>query len=107
MLDAIKNELVSISDLKKSPMSAIEKAQTSRNGVYVLNNNKAVAVILDTENYKQLIDDYHSLIQQNDQLLDQIVELESEKRIAMKVDYLSDEEVRGEEKSEDVEDEWE
>ncbi len=105
MLDAIKNELVSISDLKKSPMSSIEKAQKSHNGVYVLNNNKAVAVILDTENYSQIIENYQKLSIENEQLLDRIVELEAEKRIAMKVDYLSDEEVRGEEKSADVDDE--
>lgn len=111
MLDAIKNELVSISDLKKSPMSSIEKAQKSHNGVYVLNNNKAVAVILDTENYSQIIENYQKLSIENEQLLDRIVELEAEKRIAMKVDYLPDAEVRSIESMvaelPDIEDEWE
>ncbi|MGM0216145.1 type II toxin-antitoxin system Phd/YefM family antitoxin [Enterococcus sp. AZ109] len=111
MLDAIKNELVSISDLKKSPMASIEKAQKTHNGVYVLNNNKAVAVILDTENYNQLIENYQKISIENDQLLDRIVELETLRRIAMKVDYLPDAEVRGEESLVaellDIEDEWE
>ncbi len=97
MLDAIKNELVSISDLKKSPMSTIEKAQKDRNAVYVLNNNKAVAVILDEQSYRNLIEGYQKISTENEQLLDRIVELEAEKRIAMNVEYLKDSEVRSEE----------
>lgn len=111
MFNVIENELVSISDLKKSPMSTIEKAQKSHNGVYVLNNNKAVAVILDEQSYSDLIESYQKLTSQNEQLLDRIVELEAEKRVAMNVDYLPDSEVRGTEsivaELPDVLDEWE
>lgn len=95
MLDAIKNELVSVSELKKAPMSVIELAKEKGNGVYILNNNKAVAVILDTETYVQFLEDTLQLHAENEKLLDQLIELESEKRLGMQVDYLSDEEVRG------------
>ncbi|EOH93918.1 type II toxin-antitoxin system Phd/YefM family antitoxin [Enterococcus pallens] len=111
MLDVIKNELVSISDLKKSPMSTIEKAQKDRNAVYVLNNNKAVAVILDEQSYSNLIEGYQKISTENEQLLDRIVELEAEKRIAMNVEYLKDSEVRSEESRiaelPDIVDDWE
>lgn len=111
MFNVIKNELVSISDLKKSPMSTIEKAQKNHNGVYVLNNNKAVAVILDEQSYSDLIEGYQKLNRQNEQLLDRIIELEAENRIAMNVDYLPDSEVRSEEsivaELPDILDEWE
>lgn len=111
MLDVIKNELFSISDLKKSPMSTIEKAQKDRNAVYVLNNNKAVAVILDEQSYRNLIEDYQKISTENEQLLGRIVELETEKRIAMNVEYLKDSEVRNEESRvaelPDIVDDWE
>lgn len=111
MLEAIKNELVSISDLKKSPMASIEIARKTHNGVYVLNNNRAVAVILDTQNYTDMIDNNKKLSAENEKLLDKIIELEAEKRIAMNEEYLSDLEVRGDSANQidlsNIEDEWE
>ena len=66
-----------------------------RNGIYALNNNKAIAVILDAQNYNELVEGYQELRAENDRLQDQLIELEAEKRITMRIDYLADHEVRG------------
>lgn len=76
-------------------MSVIELAKEKGNGGYILNNNKAVAVILDTETYAQFLKNTLQLDAENEKLLDQLTELESEKRLGMQVEFLSDEKARG------------
>ncbi|MFD1902161.1 type II toxin-antitoxin system Phd/YefM family antitoxin [Enterococcus termitis] len=94
----------SISELKKAPMEIIEQARTTGTGVYILNHNKDVGVILSSEQYKRL------LLEKED-LEEQILDLEVKNRLLTNKKMYSDVEVRGE--SADVEsfasfdDDWE
>lgn len=68
MLNVIKNPLVSISDLKKSPMIVLKLAKQYGDAVYILNNNKDVGVVVDSERYKDLMKEVSALKEKNTEL---------------------------------------
>ena len=46
----------SISELKKSPMKAIEESKKNNTGTYILNNNKPVGVVMEVGLYEELLE---------------------------------------------------
>ena len=58
----------SISDVKRAPMGVFNEARESRNGVYILNNNKAVGVALTPEQYESMSKEIESLYDRIDEL---------------------------------------
>ena len=77
-----------ISALKKSPKSVFEKAEMAGTGVYVFNRDTPVGVVLS-------INDYETLVKENEQLQNRLVELEATNRLNTSHKLLSDSEVRG------------
>ncbi|SDN63436.1 hypothetical protein [Alkalicoccus daliensis] len=95
----------SISDVKRSPMKAFQKADQEAAGVYVFNREKIAGVMLTQKQYE-------SLNRELEDLYDQMADLMAEKRLLSEnVSTFSDAEVRGaiaEEHPEvDEEDGWE
>lgn len=109
MLNTIKNPLVSVSELKKSPMSVIEMAKEQGDAVYILNNNKDVGVVIDSGRYADLVEETLSLSAENDYLAEKVLYLETRLRLINDQGTRSDEEVRGaaaEADLSDLPDEW-
>ena len=94
----------SISELKKAPMDIIEQAKATNTGVYILNHNKDVGVILSSEQYK-------NLLLEKEELEEQLLDLEVKNRLLTNKKMYSDFEVRGEstsvESSASFDDDWE
>lgn len=79
----------SISDVKRSPMAAFQKADQEAAGVYVFNREKVAGVMLTQKQYE-------SLNREIDELYDQLADLTAEKRLLTKnIATISDLEVRG------------
>lgn len=66
--------ITSISELKKSPATIIDKATDSNTGVYILNHNRPVAVVM-------AVDDYEKLVNDNDELLERLYDEEVANRL--------------------------
>lgn len=79
----------SISELKKAPMAIIEEAKATDTGVYILNHNKGVGVILSSEQYE-------NLLLEKSKLEERLLDLEVENRLLTNQKLYSDTEVRGE-----------
>lgn len=111
MMNIIKNPLVSVSDLKKSPMKIVELSKSLGDAVYILNNNKDVGVIIDTSKYKELISTTNNLKKENEELNQRMIYLEAELRLATNKRTFSDSEVRGSDRADielsEIDDEWE
>lgn len=94
----------SISELKKAPMDIIEEAKTTETGVYILNHNKGVGVILSSEQYE-------NLLLEKAELEERLLDLEVENRLLTNKKLYSDVEVRREHNpvssTEVLDDEWE
>lgn len=95
MMHVIHNPLTSVSDLKKSPMKIIELSKVSGDAVYILNNNKDVGVIVDSDHYKTLVERNVQLTNEVSELSDRIAYLEAELRLLTNDQVYTDEEVRG------------
>lgn len=81
--------ITSISNLKRSPMEAFEKANKENTGVYVFNREKVAGVMLTQKQYE-------SLNNEIEELYDQMADLVAEKRVLYgNVETFTDEEVRG------------
>lgn len=85
-MKAMNVPIASITDLKKAPMEIIQQAEKEKNGVYILNHNKNVGVIMTAEQYEAIIRRIEELEDENTVL----PRLMNENRVV-----LSDEEVRG------------
>ncbi|MBP1042859.1 hypothetical protein I6N95_17720 [Vagococcus sp. BWB3-3] len=72
-LNMIQNQLVSISDLKKAPMTFVEKAQKSKDAVYI-----DVAVLLDTDTYSAFLHQYQELIEEITRLNEKLTYITAE-----------------------------
>ena len=95
----------SISEVKRSPMEAFQKADQEAAGVYVFNREKVAGVMLTQKQYE-------SLNKEIEELYDQLADLMTEKRLLNEnVPAFSDKEVRGAIANEtpviDKEDGWE
>ncbi|MTD31737.1 hypothetical protein [Planomicrobium sp. YIM 101495] len=95
----------SISNVKRSPMEAFQKADQEAAGVYVFNREKVAGVMLTQKQYE-------SLNREIEELYDQLADLIAEKRLLTEnVSTFSDVEVRGAIATEspviDEEDGWE
>ena len=84
--------LATIGALKKSPMDIIRMAEERENGVYILNRNRSVGVVMTAAQYD-------SLIRKIEQMEEEITVLP---RLAAENKLLSDEEVRGDQAREAV-----
>ena len=95
----------SISNVKRSPMEAFQKADQEDAGVYVFNREKVAGVMLTQKQYE-------SLNREIEELYDQLADLMAEKRLLTENgSTFSDVEVRGAIATEppviDEEDGWE
>ena len=63
--------ITNMTALKKSPMQVIKKAEQSKQGVYILNHDTPVAIILKPKDYENLI---HKIAELKEKLLDTEVE---------------------------------
>ena len=80
----------SISEVKRSPMDAFQKADQEAAGVYVFNREKVAGVMLTQKQYE-------SLNKEIEELYDKLADIMAEKRLLTKhVSTFSDVEVRGE-----------
>ena len=79
----------SISEVKKSPTIVFKKAKEENTPVYVFNRGAVAGVMLTQEQYESLTNEIEAL-------QERVLNLEVEKRLAIKdLDLYSDEEVRG------------
>ncbi|WP_162273615.1 hypothetical protein [Planococcus versutus] len=79
----------SISNVKRSPMEAFQKADQEAAGVYVFNREKVAGVMLTQKQYE-------SLNREIEELYDQLADLMAEKRLLKEnVSTFTDVEVRG------------
>lgn len=62
--------IMSVSDLKKSPMVAFDKASENETGVYVTNHGKVVGVVLTQHQYEILVNKLDALSEQVQHLID-------------------------------------
>lgn len=111
MINVIKNKLVPVSELKKSPMKVMELAKSTGDAVYILNNNKDVGVVIDIDKFRDLVNGADELKKENIELNERLIYLETELRLANNKKTFSDSEVRGTDRMKadlsQVEDEWE
>lgn len=111
MMNVIKNPLTSVSELKKSPMKIIELSKESGDAVYILNNNKDVGVIVDSDSFKKLVDSNAILVDENEELNQRLAYLETELRLLTNKRTIPDSEVRETNlihtNLSEIEDEWE
>lgn len=73
-MQVLDTPISSISELKKSPNTIIDKAADTKTGVYVLNRNRPVAVVMTVSDYEKLVND-------NDELLERLYDTEVAKRL--------------------------
>ncbi|WP_411843753.1 hypothetical protein [Salinicoccus sp. HZC-1] len=58
----------SVSDIKRSPMRIFERAKESNNGIYILNRNQVVGVVLTRNQYESIYNEMESLYDKIDEL---------------------------------------
>lgn len=109
MLNTIKNPLYSISDLKKSPMTLINKAKEARDAIYIFNNNNPAGVVLDNDTYTVFVEEQSDLKEENTRLASELEVMTTRVRLLTNTTLLTDEEVRGSrahQELSEVPDEW-
>jgi len=78
-----------MTEIKRSAKTVFKKAEDEKTGVYVFNRNKPAGVVLSVTEYENMV---HRL----DQLQEELINKEAEKRLNESHQLYSDFEVRGE-----------
>jgi PHD/YefM family antitoxin component YafN of YafNO toxin-antitoxin module len=99
MIKELSVPLVSVSQLKKSPQSVVDEAKETQNGVYVLNNNSVMMVVMDPETYKTLVD----IQTENKELQEKLKQAEMKQVISEMHEAATDNHV---EKYSNIDDAW-
>jgi PHD/YefM family antitoxin component YafN of YafNO toxin-antitoxin module len=81
--------IVGVSELKRSPSQVFDEAEKAKNGVYILNNNTAIGVVMDVKTYESLVE-----IQRKNTLLEkQIKQMELRDALAEAKNIAHDDKV--------------
>ncbi|HJE19401.1 MAG TPA: hypothetical protein K8V35_03500 [Aliicoccus persicus] len=68
-MEVLKVPYKSISEVKRSPMSAFKEAAASDNAVYILNRNEVAGVMLTQEQYEGLNAEIDKLYERIDEMI--------------------------------------
>ena len=113
-MNVLDTPIKSISELKKEPMKVFDEARRKRTGAYILNRNKAVGVVLDTETYEAVVkkerDQEKRIEELKEKIFDMQVEITAHNRLKSERNLIPVEDALGKDWDkglDDIPDEWE